>query len=222
MAPVLVGEEKLGAALQRLAQLALEAIDSADLAGITLPGDGRARTVGYTHPAAAAIDDAQHDTGGGPCLDALRTNQIFRVDSTDDDARWPGFSQAAFDHGVHSVLSLPLAVNDHAVGALNLYAFRRGAFGPSDERQAVAFVEQAAVVLSNAEESTPATGLSPQMRRALASRAVIDKARRILMRTRSCTAEEAFQLLVQASRHSNSTLRDAAHQVVRRARHRQM
>lgn len=219
----LEGDEDLGDALQRIADLAVEAIEPADLAGITLQDEDGSRTAAFTEPDAVEIDQAQYDTGTGPCLDAWRSNQVLRIDSTADDARWVQFSRVAYRHGVLSTLSLPLAFNDTAaVGALNLYARRRSAFAQSDERHAAAFAEQLAVVVTTAHAPAAASALSPQMRQALASRAVVDKARSIVMAARSCTAEEAYQLLVRAAQQSNSTLRDAARHVVQRAKRRAM
>lgn len=223
MSRLLVGDEQLGDALPRIADLAVEAIEPADLAGITLQDEDGPPTAVFTDPRALEIDQAQYDTGIGPCLDAWRSNQVLRVESTEDDVRWERFSQVAYQHGILSTLSLPLALNDTAaVGALNLYARRRAAFAQSDERRAVAFAEQLAVVVTNAHAPAAASGLSPQMRQALASRAVVDKARGIVMGTRSCTAEEAYQLLVRTAQQSNSTLRDAARHVVQRAKRRAM
>lgn len=214
---------EVGDALQRIADLAVEAIEPADLAGITLQDEDGPRTAVFTHPQALEIDQAQYDTGIGPCLDAWRSNQVLRIESTADDARWERFSQVAHQHGVLSTLSLPLAFNDAtAVGALNLYARRRSAFAQSDERHAAAFAEQLAVVVTTTRAPAAASGLSPQMRQALASRAIVDKARGIVMGARSCTAEEAYQLLVRTAQQSNSTLRDAARHVVQRAKRRAM
>lgn len=218
MSGFLVGDESLGDTLQRIAYLAVEAIEPADLAGITLQDGDGPRTAAFTNPQALEIDRAQYDSGVGPCLDAWRTNQVLRIDSTADDSRWERFSRVACRHGILSTLSLPLVFNDAtAVGALNLYARRRSAFSRSDERHAAAFAEQLAVVVTTTDAPTAAPTLSPQMRQALASRAVVDKARRIVMGTRSCTAEEAYQLLLRAAQQSNSTLSDAARHVVRRA-----
>lgn len=223
MSRFLVGEENIGDALQRIADLAVEAIEPVDLAGITLHDEDGPRTAAFTDPQALEIDQAQYDTGIGPCLDAWRSNQVLRIDSTADDARWEQFSQVAYQHGILSTLSLPLASSGAtAVGALNLYARRPSAFTKSDERHAAAFAEQLAVVVTTARAPAAASALSPQMRRALASRAVVDKARSIVMGARSCTAEEAYQLLLRAAQQSNSTLRDAARHVVQRAKRRAM
>lgn len=214
---------EVGDALQRIADLAVEAIEPADLAGITLQDEDGPRTAVFTDPRALEIDQAQYDTGIGPCLDAWRSNQVLRIESTADDARWERFSQVAHQHGVLSTLSLPLAFSDAtAVGALNLYARRRSAFAKSDERHAAAFAEQLAVVVTTTRAPAAASALSPQMRQALASRAVVHKARSIVMGARSCTAEEAYQLLARAAQQSNSTLHDAARHVVQRAKRRAM
>ena len=223
MSRLIVGDENLNDALRRIADLAVEAIEPADFAGITLQDEDGPRTAVFTDRQAPEIDQAQYDTGIGPCLDAWRTNQVLRIDSTVDDTHWRRFSHVAYEHGILSTLSLPLALKDTtALGALNLYARRRSAFAESDERHAAAFAEQMAVVVTNARAAAAVSELSPQMRQALASRAVVEKARRIVMGARSCTAEEAYQLLLRAARHSNSTLRDAARQIVQRAKRRPM
>ncbi|MDQ0792543.1 ANTAR domain-containing protein [Streptomyces sp. B1I3] len=52
------------------------------------------------------------------------------------------------------------------------------------------------------------------LRTAIASRPVIDTARGILMAVGPCTAQQAWETLVQASQHSNIKLRDLARQLV--------
>ena len=58
------------------------------------------------------------------------------------------------------------------------------------------------------------------MQHALASRAVIDNAQRILMRRTACTAEQAIEMLRRTARRTNMALRDVAHQIVGRAQDR--
>ncbi len=56
-----------------------------------------------------------------------------------------------------------------------------------------------------------------QLKQALHSRSVIDQALGIIMGERSCSSDDAFQVLVRVSQHSNAKLRDIAHALVRRA-----
>ena len=53
------------------------------------------------------------------------------------------------------------------------------------------------------------------MRRAMASRAVIEQAKGILMERHRITAEQAFTLLTHASQRSNVKLRDIADELTR-------
>jgi hypothetical protein len=55
------------------------------------------------------------------------------------------------------------------------------------------------------------------LRAALASRAVIDQAKGMLMITRGCGADEAFELLVRASQTRNVKLREVAQSLLQRA-----
>jgi AmiR/NasT family two-component response regulator len=57
--------------------------------------------------------------------------------------------------------------------------------------------------------------LTDQLRDALASRSVIDQALGILMDQQRCDADQAFELLRNASQHRNRILRDAAADIVR-------
>src|SRR5215211_6726729 len=131
---LLVNEEALDDTLQRVADLACRNIGGADVAGVTLLRDGKPTTTVYTDPTSPEIDSAQYETGVGPCLDAFRHQQVFRVPSTTEDETWPPFSQACLEHGIMSSLSLPLGVRGNGIGALNLYAREPAAFSEEQEQ----------------------------------------------------------------------------------------
>ncbi|MDH6215497.1 AmiR/NasT family two-component response regulator [Streptomyces pseudovenezuelae] len=57
-----------------------------------------------------------------------------------------------------------------------------------------------------------------QLRRAIASRPVIDQARGVLMATHTCTSDEAWEVLREASQLSNTKLRTVAAAVTAGAR----
>jgi GAF domain-containing protein len=215
---VLVNEEALDDTLHRVADLACRNIGGADLAGVTLLRDGKPTTAVFTDPASPEMDSAQYDTGVGPCLDAWRHQQVFRIDSTADDGQWPAFSQAAADHGIQSTISLPLAVRGNGIGALNLYSKQAAAFSDEDEQVGSLFADQASVALTNAQLYDSAYRLTQQLQEALTSRAVIDQAKGILMGQRGVGVDEAFTLLRTTSQRENRKLRDIAQQLVDGAR----
>jgi GAF domain-containing protein len=215
---VLVNEEALDDTLHRVADLACRNIGGADLAGVTLLRDGKPTTAVFTDPASPEMDSAQYDTGVGPCLDAWRHQQVFRIDSTADDGQWPAFSQAAADHGIQSTISLPLAVRGNGIGALNLYSKQAAAFSDEDEQVGSLFADQASVALTNAQLYDSAYRLTQQLQEALTSRAVIDQAKGILMGQRGVGVDEAFAVLRTTSQRENRKLRDIAQELVDRAR----
>jgi hypothetical protein len=70
--------------------LACAASPCGDDGGITLLEREGPRTAVATSETALEVDNAQYDTEqGGPCLEAYQQQQIFRIESTADEARWP-------------------------------------------------------------------------------------------------------------------------------------
>src|SRR4051812_4183628 len=70
-----VGDRTVEATLQRVSQLAVDAVEPAEFVGLTLLVEGRQRTAVFTDPLSPEIDQAQYDTGDGPCIDAFETGE---------------------------------------------------------------------------------------------------------------------------------------------------
>src|SRR4051794_30028134 len=139
---LIVFEESLDANLLQVSQLAVRNITGADFAGITLMRHGKPTTAAFTDPASPKIDSAQYETGVGPCLDAFRTNRIYRIEDTRTETAWPEFAKSAADHGVLSTLSLPLVAGSAALGAMNLYSKTRDSFDDDDDGEGMVFAVQ--------------------------------------------------------------------------------
>ncbi|MCU1504214.1 MAG: hypothetical protein JWM12_3568 [Ilumatobacteraceae bacterium] len=222
LARYLVGGTSLSETLRHVAELTVDAIPPADFAGITLLIDGRPATGVFTDPEASEIDQAQYDTGRGPCVQAFDMGEVILIRSTNDDRRFPQFSRRARSHGIHSTLSMPLAVADQRLGALNLYSRRLDSFHDDEIAAATRFASQAAVVLANAHSYSASVELNQQLRTAMVSRETIDLARGIIIANTRSTADEAFQLLVDESQKTNTKLRDVANSVVATATRRRL
>jgi GAF domain-containing protein len=212
-----LGDGSLKETLERVIHLAQEAIPAAEMAGITMVVEGRAKTAVFTDDDAPEIDSAQYETGIGPCLDAFRHQEVFIIDDTLKEQRWGPFNEAAAAHGVRSTLSLPLVANHEGLGALNLYSCTANGFGEDDVTVGTQFATQAAIVLANAQAYWDAHQLSEDLATAMKSRAVIEQAKGILMGAQRCGPDEAFQILVRASQRENRKLRDIAEEIVMRA-----
>lgn len=219
LAEILVAEQTLDKTLRQVLDLACTALGSSDEGGITLLEREGPRTAVATSEVAVRVDTTQYASEeGGPCLEAYRQQQMFRIDSTTDDQRWPDFSQAAADAGFKSTLSIPLVVGGDGLGAINIYRHEPGGFSAGDETLASSFGSYASVALANAREYWRAQQLAGQLEEAMATRGVIEQAKGVLMASQGCSADQAFQLLVGMSQRAHIKLHDVARDLVETAR----
>ena len=215
LARVLFAGHTAKATLETVAHLAQQTIPGCDAASVTVVEGGKPRTTVSTAPMAVAIDDQQYAHGEGPCLQAIKSQAVIRVDSYDNELRWPAFLAAVRKEGVNSSLSLPLVALEETVGALNLYSVAPAGFegaGPAGE----AFVAQAAITLANASAYHRATELARNLTLALEHRDVIGQAKGILIAQDGVSSEEAFDILRRASQRSNRKVYDLAAEIVAR------
>ena len=215
MSRYFVGDATLSDTLRQVSELARDAV-GADMVGITMLVEGRARTAVFTDEAAPEIDTAQYETGIGPCLDAFRHGQVFRIDDMEHDSQWPPFSTVAFAHGVRSSMSVPLVARHESVGAINFYKCDPGRFSDDDVEVGLTFATQAAIVLANSQAYWDAHQFGANLMQAMKSRATIEQAKGILMGAQRCSPDEAFQVLVRASQRENRKLREIAEDIVNR------
>jgi GAF domain-containing protein len=214
LSALLVDGESLDERLRRVLELATRTIPACDAAGITLVTGERPRTAAYTNDRTLAIDRAQYDIGGGPCLDAIRRRTVVRVDVAEADQRWPAFAKAARAEGICSFLAAVLLVHTEPLGALNLYSDKPAGFDALDEAFVSVFCSQAAASVANSLRFTEISTLARQLEEALESRAVIEQAKGVLMARERVDADEAFDRLRHQSQHRNVKLREVAHDVV--------
>ena len=213
---LMVVDTRFDQTLQRVTELARQAVVPASMAGITMLVDGRAGTAFFTEEEVPEVDQAQYDLGAGPCLESFRTGKAVVVESTSADGRWPEFCRVAVEHGVRSILSLPLVAGSGSLGALNLYAPEPAAFTDEHVRTASRFATQAGVVLANASAYWGARERAQGLALAVVNREVIGQAKGILMAQSGIGPGEAFKLLRQVSSRENRKLRGVAADIVQR------
>ncbi|KOV82173.1 hypothetical protein ADL03_25610 [Nocardia sp. NRRL S-836] len=210
----LSAEEPLDQALQRLAETAKMAVQDADAVTVSVRPE-EPRTAAATDKALVDIDEVQYRADRGPCLNAARTLTAVRAVVGENAHVWPEFEACASRHGVHAYLSVPVVLpatgNDaEHVASLNIYSYTAAAFDPFDESLMRLFTAAASAAIKNALRWQHSREEIGHLSTALGSRAVIDQAKGVLMAVHSCTADEAFAMLVQRSQHENRKLRDVA------------
>jgi GAF domain-containing protein len=212
---LLLVEESLQSTVERIAALACRTIDGCAHASVTRPGPQGAYTAVSTSNVALEIDDAQYASARGPCIDAFTFQRPVRVASMSASGDYEEFRSAALARGVRSSFSLPLAVCERPVGALNLYSEATDGFGAVGDETAGYFAAQVAVAISWAELREQTRALVVNLEEALTSRDIIGQAKGIIMASHRVDADTAFAALRRASQHANRKLRAIAEDVVR-------
>lgn len=207
-------EYSMRSLLDEIATLAQQSLADGLEASVTLLVADRATTAVYTDPLALELDEEQYGSGHGPCLHAATAGEPVEVTDTRSDSRWPDFARHAAGSGCRSSLSLPLPLHEGVNGALNIYARRPAAFDDASRGFAQRFASYAAVVAGNMLVLESAMDRARNLEMALASRAVIDQAKGVLMERFKITADQAFQALARVSMESNTKLRDVADRFV--------
>lgn len=212
---VVASMEGLSDYLERVVHTVRRHIDGCDEVGITILSNDRPHTAAYSTVQTLEIDAVQYALDEGPCLDAarLRTEQVVG-DLHLDDGRWPTFAQAVREDGMRSLYAVPLVSGEECVGAINLYAWAPNAFDGFD----AALVRAAATRCADAVVAVTALDgmrrLAGQLEQAMASRAVIEQAKGVIMALRGIPEHEAFEVLRKASQDRNVKVRILAEQVI--------
>jgi transcriptional regulator with GAF, ATPase, and Fis domain len=192
-------EATTGALLQRIVAAAVTEVAGAQYAGITLLAHGQVSTPAASAELVEQIDQAQYETGQGPCIDAAAEHATVRSDDLQADGRWPRFGPRAAELGVRSMMAFQLFVEAGSMGALNLYAESVAAFGEESESTGMLLAAHAAVAMTAARTEA-------SLRAGLDTRDVIGQAKGILMERYKISGTAAFGLLITASQAVNEKL----------------
>jgi transcriptional regulator with GAF, ATPase, and Fis domain len=206
MARQLQSESDSGAVMQRIVDAAVREIPGAVGAAITLLDHEDLSSPAHTDERARLVGLAQAETGEGPCVDTSRTERTLRVDDLCNDPRWPKWGQVAADNGVLGVMSFQLFVEEHSMGALDVYAAEAMAFDDNAENIGLLLAAHAGVALADRRKIE-------NLNIAMDSRDLIGQAKGILMERYKIDAGKAFDLLVYGSQHLHRKLRDLAEDI---------
>ncbi|MDY6870496.1 MAG: GAF and ANTAR domain-containing protein [Actinomycetota bacterium] len=214
---VVAAEEPLDKVLARVAATAARAIPDADAVSITVLTGDSPRTAAYTDERILELDRRQYESGRAPCTGSARHHRPVHVEIAGGTEPWSEFTEAARRSGVRASLSVPLLVGDdpaELVGSLNVYSYTAPAFDPFDEAVMRLYTVSACQAIANARRWQQSRDTITHLERALTSRAVIDQAKGALMAVHGCTADEAFQRLVEESQRRNIKVHDIARELM--------
>jgi GAF domain-containing protein len=213
---VVLVDRSLSDVLTDVVTIAARGIPGAEASSITLLRNDKPFTAAHHGAMALAADELQYEHGYGPCMDAGRGGVLLRVDDMRTERRWPEYvAHVVRTTPVLSSLSVPLPYQGSSIGALNNYSTKPEAFAsPESLRAGSDVAEVIAVAVANADAHAQLFDQARNMRVAMESRAVIEQAKGVLMAQRYVDAEQAFEILREASQRYNRKLRDIASGIV--------
>jgi len=179
---------------------------------------GDAHTIAAGSDVARAADQEQCSFEDGPVLEAMRAGEFVHVADTTRDRRWPGYAAAAAEHGVRSVLCMPIVAVAESSAAINLYASTPHAFTSEDMVRTRAYAREVARALRVVLRMAARAEASAELAVVQSSMVLMDLAVSALMADYGLSREVALQYLRTVAKHNNQGLRDAALNIVMASR----
>lgn len=207
-ARVLIDEPTVQQTFDRIVSLAVDMVPGCTAAGISQVTRTGVRTAAATDDTVRAGDQLQYDLDEGPCVDAIREQELVLSGDVEVDARWPRWGPAvASTLGVRSMMCFRLYTSETKHGAINLYSETREAISADDEPTLAMFAGVADAAMTSAETQD-------QLTSAIASRMVIGQAQGILMERFKISPANAFAVMSRLSQDTNTKLVAVAEEIV--------
>ena len=210
LARSLQAEAGTGNTMDLAVTLAVEVVGGAEDAGISLVHRGRlVETPAFTSGCALRSDRIQQELGQGPCLTAIRDEEIVSCPDLATESRWGDWGpRTAEEAGIGSMLSFRMFTSKERLGALSVYAVQPHAFTGADVESGLSFAAHTAIAIAVARQDE-------NMDIALDSRSLIGQATGIVMDRYEIDAVRAFAVLKRISQQSNVKLHEVAVELIR-------
>jgi GAF domain-containing protein len=210
---LLLTEHTSPSVLQRIVDLAAQAMPAGTELSMTLMRGDQPTTAAFTGALAEELDEVQYERGFGPCLEAALGGVFIEIVDGRAEDRWPEYMPVFTERGALSALAAPVPAA-HLTAALNAYARSPQAFADDDRLTLAEFAAYAGAVLTNMDALQDARDLAENLRKAMEFRSVIEQAKGILIERHKLTSDQAFRLLADASMHTNRKVREVAQDLV--------
>lgn len=187
-------------------------------AGVTiLDESGHVDYLTASDEVCARLEEAQLDLDEGPCVDAARTGSILRPvvlrPAGPALERWPRFTPRAVAAGFTSVAAVPLRIQRHSLGSLNLLQSGPCTISFEDLQLAQLLADATGSRLHHQQNLLARDEVIAQLTNALQSRIVIEQAKGILAARLGTDVDDAFHRMRGLARSRRQKLTDLARQI---------
>ncbi|MEU8301652.1 GAF and ANTAR domain-containing protein [Micromonospora sp. NPDC048909] len=201
-------------ALTALVRISRDAVAGVSWCGFTVLRAGQPAGGAASDHRLAGLDDPRHGPDS-PAMDAIRRREMVLSENLGRERRWPDWTSRATDLGVHGVISAPLDVDDHVIGAINLYAGAADVLTTLHQLTAMLLAEHAGLLLAAVRGRARQLEVAGEWDAALLHDGVVGQAVGVIMTQRGCPAEEALDVLRSAASSLEIPLREVAQRLVR-------
>jgi GAF domain-containing protein len=207
-------QRSLPARLEAVVAIVKRTVPNCDAAGIILTIEGQPTTSAVTDRLTVEVDLVQYRSGEGPCLAALASGEVIRIDLIERDSRFTRMAPGSMALDVNSVLSIPLVVHGQSVGAMNLYSKIPDGFDDRSLELARPTADYAAEVIASSPLYAYSLDLVEGLMETVESRTLIEQAKGVIMETERGTNEEALDRLRMLALTSGEAMPTVARWVI--------
>lgn len=199
--------------LYELCDHVVEILDATG-AGVSVVVEDRLQFVTATSERVIDVERSQESHQDGPCITAYGTGEVVAVPDLAERSEWPEYRAAAAAAGIVSVVGIPLTIDHHRVGSLDVYDTVRRDWTDEELDAARVLADVATAYIVRAGELAQSRQLSEQLQTALDSRIVIEQAKGALARDLDTTVDDAFEVMRRHARRHGESIRSVAEGIV--------
>jgi GAF domain-containing protein len=183
-------------------------------AGVSVVVEGRLQFVTATSERVIGVERAQETHQDGPCTTAYVTGKVVAVPDIAEQSAWPEYRATAEAAGIVAVVGIPLTIDHHRVGSLDVYDTVRREWTDEELDAARVLADIATAYIVRAGELAQSRQLSEQLQTALDSRIIIEQAKGALARDLGTTVDDAFEVMRRHARRTGASIRWVADGIV--------
>jgi signal transduction protein with GAF and PtsI domain len=189
-----------------------ELIGASDVGLLLADQRGRLQFMAASHEDVKRLELFQVQVDEGPCLEAFQSGQpVVNADLLTASDRWPHFAAQATAEGYRSAHAFPLRLRQEVIGAIGVFGTDVRHWAAAEVHIAQALAHVATIGLLQERAIRRGEVLAEQLQSALNSRIVIEQAKGAIAQFRDVSVDDAFAILREHARRTNSRLGEVAH-----------
>lgn len=190
----------------------------ADAVGLmVLAESGELELLSATSHGVAQLELFQIQRNNGPCIEGIQTGDVTIAGSQEEiRRRWGSVGEAIADAGFHAVMAFPMRWHGRILGGLNVFKIEPGGKNKEELLLGQAFADLSTAILVQTREIS-AADITARVRHAITARSTIEQAKGVLAHQHNLEMHQAYDKLVEQAQAGESTLSEAAADVVRQA-----